>query len=275
MAEPPCDEICQKLHALMRIGYNRQVLIESVLLLREIHWATTAAEQGHGSIAVIHKYHNKYGPDMLRQRGFIHMVRPLFTAPRTAVHRERLQASLERLRKRRPESITGRHIYCGEAMALAKQQQGHAMLSQEATHIIMRGRGDKFNALPLPLRLQYADRAQQQVAAVRKDIDGRIALTIVDIRRHDDRERLAERSCGWKHILDNCRLSVEGICNLRAMLNSSQYIVSEVEWRRSVAMVAPEVPTYKAQRALLEYEAPAGAPERKCPDWCKPICKRR
>ena len=119
----PQDDVSMKLHTLMRLGHNRRELIATVRLVKDISFTTVGAEQGHGSLAVIHKHHKDYSNEMLSQRALIHTVRALFHVSLDYLRIQRLKKRLSSLRRRVPERVTGRHIYLGELMATAKTQR--------------------------------------------------------------------------------------------------------------------------------------------------------
>ena len=57
--EPECpqEEVSAKVYKLLKLNYNFHLVVDAVSLLRQVHWATTHVEQGHGSMASISKYH--------------------------------------------------------------------------------------------------------------------------------------------------------------------------------------------------------------------------
>ena len=206
----PVEDVSAKLHRLLRLGYNRDTLIDAVRLFRELHWSTAQAEQGHGSAAVIHKYHKMYGKAMIAMRSGLHMARALFTLPQQAVQAARSQVLLDRLRRQRPESITGRHVFCGDLLATAKAQCGSAKLPQQVMTDIMQQHGPRYANLSRQARQGYEARAAKRVHDQRSDVDGRSVTTVVAIHLEAERSQSEVKANGLQHKLDNCRISEDG-----------------------------------------------------------------
>ena len=80
MEAVPSDPAAAKIQGLMKVGYNRAALVEAVELLRDIRWSSATVEQGHRSASIIAQLHMTMGSDMLMQRSYFHMMKPLVTA---------------------------------------------------------------------------------------------------------------------------------------------------------------------------------------------------
>jgi len=70
----PDHPVCVVIWELWRLGYNRELTRKAVLKLTAINWSTAVLEQGHGSMAVLHKYHPEYGPEQLMILSRLHTV---------------------------------------------------------------------------------------------------------------------------------------------------------------------------------------------------------
>eukprot|EP00974_Lingulodinium_polyedra_P024829 2401071-Lingulodinium_polyedra.AAC.1 len=117
------DDTCLKLQRLLQLGYPRVALEQAVKLMGEVPWTTMVVEQGHGSMAAIRRQHHYYGKEMLCQRAFIHMLRPLFHEPEKPKAQVAFEKALESRRKKQPQKITGRHAFLAD-LAAASQGSG-------------------------------------------------------------------------------------------------------------------------------------------------------
>ena len=75
----PDEELTGKVWDLLRLGYNRQMIIDALTLMKESHWSTVLAEQMHGSLATMLKYHPEHFEGTLAARSTLHsMMGPLW-----------------------------------------------------------------------------------------------------------------------------------------------------------------------------------------------------
>eukprot|EP00974_Lingulodinium_polyedra_P002862 268048-Lingulodinium_polyedra.AAC.1 len=65
-APEPVERTTSKIWHLLKMGFNREQLVQGVRLMMESAWATTSAEQQHGSVSVIRKFHPEYTEERLR-----------------------------------------------------------------------------------------------------------------------------------------------------------------------------------------------------------------
>ena len=69
--ECPQEPISKNLWKLMEKGFNRRQLIATVQLLGEVGWSSLPAEQQHGSLAMLHKWHPGYSASTLISRALM------------------------------------------------------------------------------------------------------------------------------------------------------------------------------------------------------------
>ena len=70
-------------------GYNRGLLRDAVALIAEAPWSTTGVEQGHGSMAVLHRFHPDYSSTTICARALAHQLRTLFATPPEAQQKQK------------------------------------------------------------------------------------------------------------------------------------------------------------------------------------------
>ena len=89
--------------------------MEACRLMADISFSTIAVEQGHGSLAVVHRSHPRYGEFLLAVRSFLHAVRSLFRDPQIPVKLKRLETERARLEKKNPNKLNGASLLAGAA----------------------------------------------------------------------------------------------------------------------------------------------------------------
>ena len=89
-------------------------MIAFLLLLMEVNISTLIVENGHGSAAILRKWHRMVHLDQLMLRAFLGRVRVLFTLTPTQKKVKRFLTKLARLNRRRPLNFTGRQLYLRE-----------------------------------------------------------------------------------------------------------------------------------------------------------------
>ena len=67
-----------QLSRLLAAGFNMDLLVQAIELLKEIPWSTVPVEQAHGSMAVIHKLHPLLSRTVLAHRTMVRQCRTLF-----------------------------------------------------------------------------------------------------------------------------------------------------------------------------------------------------
>lgn len=231
--------------------------------------------RGHGSTATVHKYHRQYGRQMVCLRSFLHMCRPLVNEAPEAVRVAKLCDIVQRLGLRRPEKVTGRHIFCGDLMSAARQSNGHAKLSRDAMAEIMRSHGQLFRNLPMSQRMQYEKRAREKVLQDRAAVTGMLIHTRTHICLQEARARDESQDQGLQHRLVNCRLSDVDMSECALLYMSDAFSWTQVQRLRQQAMSPPEVPSAAEQAKVLQYDVDEGEAVGECPFWSRQVCKYR
>ena len=170
----PEEYTSEKIWSLLQLGFSRRKLVEAVQLFRDAAWSTAVVEQAHGSLAAVRRVHSEYGVDMLCLRCMVHVTRALFFEPRVDPTVGNPQKALVRLGKRRPETVTGRHMYLQNAMAEIKEVAMDKEERQRLGKAVRQEHGAKFAALPLPARMVYEDRARLHVHARRDELADKV-----------------------------------------------------------------------------------------------------
>ena len=272
---PSADATTQQIHHLLRIGYSRRALVEGILLLRDVHFATNNIEQGHGSAATIIRAHKRYGKNMLSQRSFIHMMRFMFpsSSAESGVSKSRSEAKLESLMAYQPQRITGRHIFLGDlqtalATAVPLERRGEVGQTMMVRHALV------YKGLKPALREEYEARAANMSSARRKANDDELATLL---RQRQDSGHIRSRQDPGDPAqlqVSTCRLSETDLATIAAMYSSFEFSERKVEALREQAIVGPPPPT-AASIAKLEAIAHDAEEVGALPDWCHMVCKFR
>ena len=104
LPKPPRDEVTWRIwHLLQQQDDRLEDLVPVIVLMQYIPWSTIAAEQGHGSQAAVHRYHPRYGDEMLGMRSFIHQILAMFRVEKPRRLITKANKELARLEKKNPE----------------------------------------------------------------------------------------------------------------------------------------------------------------------------
>lgn len=174
-AETIPDTFASSVRVLLRSGFNRKQIQDVIELKAEAPWSTTAVEQAHGSLAVVHKFHRLYGADQLAKRAMVHQARHYFTVSdderRIRKHRERL----DRMRCARGGANSARQYFLG---VLMREMRGElpegARMSASLRQDVMRRHADLCAALTPAQVGAYAALAEQVTAQRRSGLESDI-----------------------------------------------------------------------------------------------------
>ena len=118
--EEPCSSQLWELmhdHPL----FPRSNLVGVVELLGQVSWSSLPAEQQHGSLAALHRWHPEYELDTLVSRALCHqMVRLLPSASDLDKKISRIARQLRKLDSKVPERARGQHMLLKALMAVAR-----------------------------------------------------------------------------------------------------------------------------------------------------------
>ena len=262
-------------------GYNPRLIADGLKLLGEVSWTTCGVEQGHGSVAVIHKLHPEYCVPTIAARSLLHQARAMFARPSQARPILQAQKKLAKLLASKPEHISGKQIYLADAYAAAKSvlEPGGQKLSNELRLQIMRKHSEEYRKLPLAKRLQYEELASNRAHASRAELNEDIAHTVAVIglgKRRESEEQLANgvpQCC-----LSQVPLSDNDIAAMACDWSSDDFNSHRVLALREAAVMAPRAPSLREQAALMSQSGaivPAAAPTGPIQDWVRLVCAHR
>ena len=157
----PADEVAGNIYNLVNMGYNMALLVDGCRLLQEAPFSSKLAEQGHGSLACVHKFNHDLHTESLAQRAALHQGRHFVEIDPVVKRREALRKSLQKL-DAKTGLVTGRHVFFQDLMAELKQQKG--ALPHAAVNTAMVGHVGLFESLDPRVRQDYETRGRHATA---------------------------------------------------------------------------------------------------------------
>ena len=274
-ADPPAtDSTTKKIWQLARLRWNRALLVDGIKRLGEVRWTTAAIEQGHGSVAVMHRTHSEYGADMLSQRAFVHMLRALFADPQAeaeASNMRRINAQLQTAGAKQPQRITGRHVFLADYLDSIKQSvvaEKRAELGKRA----MSRHARVYSLLPPDVVLQYEARALRMV----EERSQRRANRMVSLwGKRLERSGNASKTDVLGHeplSVSECRFTHKDFDTLAAMWNTEAFSQRAVNALRAKAMESPVPPSASLIAKLESIPYDRGLELGPLPAWCRGVC---
>ena len=271
----PQDTVSKKIKQLIAMGFNEAKLVDGISLMKEVHWSTVPVEQSHGSSAALRRSHRHYGVEMMAQRSFVHMMRPLFAASVEEGHMSTPKKQANVLARRQPQKVTGRHIFMAEAMEAASFRSPDGKLSKSVSKDIMAKHGAHYKMLPQDLRSEFEAKAAQKrisdqtaIEQALAELGPQVAMQAAQITESTQNESNSAR-------VAHCTLSQADEDSLAALWNSEDFSRAKVDALRKAAQVAPEVPAVEAQERLLAIDVGPEVIEQAVPPWCRDVCRLR
>ena len=155
-------------------GWNRQTIIDAVVLLREAPWSSKAVEEQHGSMALMHRQHRELDRPHLCLRSYIHAGRYLIASDDSLLARQtaRLVRSLQR---KVPQRASGINLFCSDAVAAARRHMGPlAKVSFKDSQAVVSRAATTFRDMPLEAQDAYAAHAKARGVARQGEIASEI-----------------------------------------------------------------------------------------------------
>ena len=129
MDGPPAEPNVSHLWHLLQEDYPRSQLKDVIKLFGECSWSSLPAEQQHGSLSLLHRWHPEYGMESLVSRALLH------SAVRLLPHEGKLDKAIGRVLKKMaklddkaPEKVTGSHMMVAAMTKVFRtRKDGNAM----------------------------------------------------------------------------------------------------------------------------------------------------
>ena len=188
----PVEDNTRKLYDLLHLGESRATAEEIVHLLGEAPWSVKRSEEIHQPMASFLKRHPEYGMAQAQTRATITQMRSLVTKRVTENRIDTLRGRLVRLRRKRPQHITGRQAFVrglhhtAGSKKRALELGGGQIVSQK----IIKGHGKRWRVMPVRQRLEFEhealflqDLAKKKTAAKIEEVECQLAKAMQEHRK--------------------------------------------------------------------------------------------
>jgi hypothetical protein len=274
----PKEPVARQLWQLTRLGFPMTQLVTVVSLLGEIPWTTLPAEQQHGSMAIMRRWHPEVGAQTLASRAFLLQLRrlmPSMSREEKQVHV--ISKSLQALLRKQPEKAAGRQIYLADLYAhLRDRAWTHSTrdVPSNMRTLLFQSHAKSW------ARIALADRRDAELRARARARDAHAALREEAETLRQQRDLLADRlSAGQGDArpitMAECALAEEDLVRFNSTMASPAFrAVKRMEALRAAAVEAP-MPTGQDMRDAMEREVVYAPPWPAMPAWARAIAAQR
>ena len=271
------DDFTYKVRALMHIGFSNVKLEQAILVLREASFSTISVEQGHGSCAVIHRFHPLYTGNQLASRAMLHQVRHLFTRTDAELKMEKRSCHIDALNRRQPGKTSARHAFLSFIMESAKSSlPAGAKMSSEARQEIMKQHAKLFEDLSVEEKVGFAHDAAMQAKRAKRGLQDEIDHHHDSMKLHIARLLQETSTTGLTCRSSSLRFNDDDFKHMHSMLESQRFGWAEVQRMRARALAPPRHPPLAVLEALRSCESHVVvAPKQEKPQWVKSLCSSR
>ena len=271
------DDFTYKVRALMHIGFSNVKLEQAILVLREASFSTISVEQGHGSCAVIHRFHPLYTGNQLASRAMLHQVRHLFTRTDAELKMEKRSCHIDALNRRQPGKTSARHAFLSFIMESAKSSlPAGAKMSSEARQEIMKQHAKLFEDLSVEEKAGFAHDAAMQAKRAKRGLQDEIDHHHDSMKLHIAHLLQETSTTGLTCRSSSLRFNDDDFKHMHSMLESQRFGWAEVQRMRARALAPPRHPPLAVLEALRSCESHVVvAPKQEKPQWVKSLCSSR
>eukprot|EP00971_Amphidinium_carterae_P349162 6490875-Amphidinium_carterae.1 len=206
--EPVCpqESISSKIWCLHQAGYGRDRLEDGLLLLQSISFSSHFTERQHGSTACVHRFHPAYGqllPDTQKASGC----------------ETRLVKRIEKLQRKQPDRITGRHVYVGTRLSRS-YRTGSLYANPPASTDVMRRHGEHWHRLSSGQQARYEKEAAQLRATRKEAIQNELSALRRQLQGERESVREDTLECSDSMVISACKWTPQLLNQFDAFLRS-------------------------------------------------------
>ena len=272
------SDVASKIQRLLRHGGHEEDIIRALALVRDIHWTTLGAEQSHGSLAVLHRFHRRYGQDVLGMRAFLHACRAMVAPPPRDSVEETLRRRLAKLMRSNPEKLSAKSEFVRIAFEAEIQQKGRQLTNDERKAVI-RDHGHHWHALTAEHRERLEFSAVSSRMELRAKKSTETAQLEAHLAMHLERKTSEEGVCGVVQRLSECRIPEEELEAVEAMWESVGESEELLDVRQARAeATTPPVPLPEALKERYQrLKLPPQRPDDVAlvPEWGRKMARVR
>ena len=278
MAVAPAEPCSNHLWHLIQLRHNPNQIRGVVDLLAQCAWSSLPAEQQHGSLSLLHRWHPEYGLEKLVSRALLHQaVRLLPSESKIEQQIGKVMKQLSKLDSANSEKVSGSHMLVKSLMHVTRGRKEAGLPGYEAPmHILGRGiistRGAWWARMNLRAQEECWSRARKHHAARAVELNTdytELHARLMDLRGHEKEE--ADK------VQPVC-MSAAAVCEvdltkMQELLDRDEFCRPQrLNMLRCMLVIAPEA----LQLQPLPAETQVwGMQETVMPDWCGEMVKYR
>ena len=274
----PHEPVSRQLWLLNSLGLcSLELLIATLETMADIGWTTLPAEQQHGSLAMLHRWHREYSMESLVTRSFILQLRRLLPS-RSAEEQQiaKISQKLAHLLKKQPDKISGMHMFVSQLFGHLRDRawlHSTREVPQDMHKVIFKGASRRWAAQSLQTKADYEHLARQRAQAVNMDLQQEAEA----LRSQRDllAQRLAESQEAAKPILlSQCTLEAKYWQHMDILLQSSHCRGQHLQKLRKEALTTPPPPSLAVQERLASQSIEVQR-DPDMPAWAKKLATMR
>jgi len=251
--QQPLDESSKKIWECLRSEEPWADIKAAIMLFRLVPWSILMAEQGHGNMSVVRRYHHSFGYNMCMARSLLSLIWCVLNPVRRDMPEERMSATLKRLEAKVPEraSAQGQFLKDVKVGALAQLPPGSsgedrraAMQQAVGTHHA------EFNILEPEAKRDYERKNAVSVKERREALEGDKEYVQAQLDLHKERKKAEEERRGWMFRTSAFHFTEDDHETLDMMWSSDRYPESWVQEQRRVSCLPPLEPSEPKQKDL-------------------------
>ena len=125
MSDPPSDPCSHQLWTLLQEDeIERSHLKMLIELFGQCSWSSLPAEQQHGSLSLLHRWHPEYGLESLVSRALLHQtVRLIPRQSKLDKQISKVQSKMSKIERAHPDKATGSHMLVAALVHVMKQRK--------------------------------------------------------------------------------------------------------------------------------------------------------
>ena len=272
----PVGHTSSKIWQLEHLGYPRETIVAAMEVAEQASWSFMVGEQGHAACSRLMRYHPDYGQNMMACRSTIMQIAPLLS---DSPEQKLCAAALRRcsaLSRKRPQNITGRHMYCRDLLLLAqkKKQLGGKYDVADLGCRVIRGHARLWNGTDVDKKRLYDEEAAEVRDHKRQALadDRAVARSSVEVARL--RLEVANTFDGPAR-MSACKFSPSEVDQFTMLLNDRRLTGAQVASQRVLAQAGVIEPPTQFQDVLEGLGVPVEVDLVATLPWVKVVCHNR
>ena len=239
----PRDHVAGCVWELMRRIFSKHRIIEALLLLRLLSWSSKCIEDGHGSLAVIHKNHPQHGLIMVALRALAHSCRILFRPrPDTDPELTALRKKIIGIEDKPAYKSSGQSLCCGSS---ARRERSDAVRAggewtQSCQTRSIGTAAENWKNVDVAEQARWNAEGARKRARVRLERQDKLVELREALKLAVARKSAEEPASAPAIRMTNCRFTDDQIETIERMWATTELTPAEVGRRRRDALTIPD-----------------------------------